>query len=439
MKAGFKELDITPLLGQMVPGQFHTRYGGGIYDNLYVKAAVFESENERFAIVSADSCLVSDKMCADFRAELKKRAGIDKSMFAATHTHAGGPVFIWGEQTAENTVYADMLINKGVDAVVLALTDMRPAVFRAGKETEDGIAFNRRFIMKDGGLKTNPGIKNPDVLKPAGPTDPDVSVLRVEDTNGCVLGIITNFSCHLDTIGGDKLSGDYPAELSRVLKKVYNKDLVSVFLTAPCGDINHIDVMNGMPDAGIVHTRKMGRILAGKVIAASEKAPVMEPAVLSFDEAKISCPCRQPDLESVEAGRKLIAVEKRSNAELFKAADGSLQKLFYAKEAVRMHDNPEKTAGVLITAARIGELAIVSAPAELFVEFSLDIKTKTKFPHIMVSSLTNGLVGYVPTRDALSSGGYESQLCSTSKMAAETGYMMVDTALKLLEDLYSKN
>jgi len=52
-----------------------------------------------------------------------------------------------------------------------------------GMGHEDRLTFNRRYWMKDGTVRTNPGYKNPDIVRPAAPIDPDVGVMRVRGTS----------------------------------------------------------------------------------------------------------------------------------------------------------------------------------------------------------------------------------------------------------------
>jgi len=81
---------------------------------------------------------------------------------------------------------------------------------------------------------------------------------------------------------------------------------------------------------------------------------------------------------------------------------------------------------------RIDEAAIAANPAELFVEFGLQIKAQSPCHPTFVVELANGIIGYVPTVQAFSQGGYEPRLAGSSKLVPEAGGMIVETSLKLL-------
>src|SRR5690554_5997301 len=118
---------------------------------------------------------------------------------------------------------------------------MEPSKIGTGRGYVDNIAFNRRYFMKDGSVKTNPGVLNPNIDKPAGPIDPDVLVMKIEDMDGNILGAVVNFACHLDVVGGNEYCADYAGELSKTLKSFYGKDFITLFLTGLSGNINHIN------------------------------------------------------------------------------------------------------------------------------------------------------------------------------------------------------
>ncbi|HOJ11764.1 MAG TPA: neutral/alkaline non-lysosomal ceramidase N-terminal domain-containing protein [Clostridiales bacterium] len=436
LKCGLAEVDITPILGSIIPGQFHVRYSTGVKDNLFAKAVVIGNGENTIAIVAMDALFVDSSSVAGIRERIKRTVGIPEEniMVSATHTHTGGPVCSWGDYIRKDPVYIDFIIDKCADAAIMAYKKMKPAVISFGKGCESGISFNRRFLMKDGTVKTNAGIGNPDIVKPSGPIDPDVTIIRVDDENGNIIGVITNFACHLDVVGGDEYSGDYPGELSRILKKAYGDHVVSLFLTGTCGNINHVDA-SGRFAIQKEHYIKMGRILAGEVVKTLERTEVCSDVKLEAGSRLFELGVRQPSAEDLLKAKELLDNTKVDNSELIKETRSQLVETFYAKEAIRMHEEKEKSVYVEVQVLKIGDLAISALPGEIFVEFGLDIKKRSPFKYNMANSLANGCFGYIPVREAFSQGGYEPRLCATSRLEEEAGYKMADAAVELLEKL----
>ncbi len=335
------------------------------------------------------------------------------------------------------------MVNKCVDATVMAYNKLEPAKVGIGNGHLSDIAFNRRYFMKDGTVKTNPGVRNPDIIEPTGPIDPDVTVLRISDSNDKLIGVVTNYACHLDVVGGTEYSADYPGEMSRVLKDVYGKDIVSIFLTGACGNINHIDVSgNFLPldkaltskkeNAHKRHYVKMGKILAGEVIKVLEKVNTFENAELNSASHDLKLAVRQPSLEDVEKAKSIINSIKETPQELAKNDRKKLITLSDAKETIRASIEKKESIDAEVQVFKIDELTITALPGEIFVEFGLDIKKHSGFKYNMINSLANGVNAYIPTKEAVEQGGYETVFYASSRLETEAGYKMVEKAIELI-------
>ena len=246
MLCGLYEIDITPHLGVNIPGYFEARPAMGVRDPLFARALACSNDaGDTFILVNMDVLSVKASVTARARAKIEKTTGVpgDHVMISATHAHTAGPVddFVPGTSNPE---YLDWLADRAADAAILAWNSRQPAKLGYGKGYEDSIAFIRRYLMKDGTFRTNPGFKGDEIVKPAGEIDPEVGVVKIEDMQGKLIGVITNYACHLDTVKGNSFCADYPGELARVLKSVYGQHVVSFFLTGACGNINHYDFMH---------------------------------------------------------------------------------------------------------------------------------------------------------------------------------------------------
>ena len=84
-------------------------------------------------------------------------------------------------------------------------------------------------------------------------------------------------------------------------------------------------------------------------------------------------------------------------------------------------------------------IAIASNPSEFFVELGMQVKAASPFKHTLMSTLTNGNAGYVPTRQAFVDGGYEvKKYPAGSFLAIEAGEQMVEASIRLLREAKSK-
>lgn len=445
MLCGLYELDITPRLEKSIPGYFVARIASGVRDPLFARALACENEKgDSFILVSLDAIELHPRVTARARQRVERMIGVpgENVMLASTHTHTGGPVddFVPGSIDYD---YLDWMADRAADAAVLAWENRRPAKLGYGSAREDSIAFIRRYYMKDGTFQTNPGYCPERIERPAGAIDPEVGVVKIEDMDGRLVGVITNYACHLDTVGGHRYCADYPGELHRVLKAVYGQDVVSIFLTGACGNINHCDFMGRSAeyyrDPAHPHYVRMGRILAGDVIRALADIETQETEELAVKNDFFTGYVRIPTPEAVAEAETFL--EEHPYESIYvregqpSAAPDDLVKRHYARSLLDVHRDPVKELTVPIQAARIGEAAIVGLPCELFVEFGLDVKARSAFKHTMISTLTNDIFGYIAVRDAFEQGGYEATISGVTKMGPETGYDMVNTAVRLLDEM----
>lgn len=421
---GTYESVITPPLGSEIPGQFADRRLTEIKDELYVKAVAIESCGEAVIFIAVDALFVLAKETEQIRKRIHAFTNIspERIMLSATHTHTGPP--IWPGQ---DEAYLSELTRKAADAAILAYRRRRPARIGFGAGTENGIAFNRRFRMKDGTVRTNPGYDNPDIVGPEGPADPEVVVVRIDDERGRPLAVITNFACHPDTVGGTEACADYPGSLSRQLKLALGPETVSLFLQGASGNVNHHDFTK--PRAVEAdHYSKMGEILAGEVLCVRENIdmPSGNPFLrLGAERCLFPLVYRQATEEETEQARQTL-----------RSPDASHLERILAERLLQTKVNPVLQAEMEIQAFRIGELAVAGLPGELFAELGLRLKSEAPYAGLIVNTLCNGTnTGYVGTREAHGNGGYEMRLRNYSRNAPGTGELFVEKALQLLRRL----
>jgi hypothetical protein len=273
-------------------------------------------------------------------------------------------------------------------------------------------------------VRFNPGIQNPDIVRVAGPIDPQVSTLWVTPAgSNQPIAALTEFTMHLDTVGGTEYSADYPYFLEQDLRKALGASFISIFGTGTCGDINHIDVSG----ATRRNTAEMGSLLARTALSLKDQAkPVLRPS-LGVAQTQFLAPLQSADPASTKNTPQdvdaITTPDKDFLATVTKYKFDRLTKL-HAHSAVYP---------VEVQAVRLGDdLAIVLLPGEVFVELGLAIKEGSPFAHTILIELANDTPNYIPTARACREGSYET---INSILAPGTGEKLVETSLALLKGL----
>jgi neutral ceramidase len=447
--AGVAVTDITPPVG-------YRHYRGtstGVHDPLQAKALVFRQGDREAALVVADLTSVTQGLSAEVRTLASERTGIpyDNIIVAASHTHTGPEyreemeAYVQrkraGKLTPEDEQgYLPQLIRSVAQAIIDADAAARPVQLQTAVGEAEGISFNRRFHMKNGRVRMNPGVGNPDIVRPAGPVDTDVSILMLRPaTGGDPFASLTVFANHLDTVGGTDFSADYPYWLAESLQESFGEDFVSVFGTGTTGDINHINVKGRPNQSGHeAVTRRTGETLGRVVKEEVKNLKEVERPSLGFRSEYVYAPLQEyteKELAWAKGDSKEPLHEEREFLQgMRRRKILSLERMRKTGAAVPPTVGTEPWMLPLeVQVIRLGEdAAIVGLPGEVFVELGMAIEEASPFARTYVIELTNVNIAYVPTREGFAQGDYEAV---NSRVAPGGGEMLVDIAVRLLQEL----
>lgn len=418
LKAGAATLDITPPLGTKMPGLFHERRASEIHDPLHVRAFCVEGEGGAVAVAVCDLIGVKRVYLDRAKARVAEATDLtpDRVLISCTHTHTGA-------MTGDDA-YTEFLVDRIADAVRLAWARMEPAEAGWARTTEDRLVFNRRYWMKGGGVRTNPGIGNPEALDPAGPVDPEVNALCLRRPGGPTLGLLANYSLHYVGAGDSEreISADYFGYFSRMIQQMRGESFTAALSNGACGDINNVDVKGGLrPDnRRYQHTERVAAKVASAALWAWNGMAFVQDAPVGAAMEEVTLE-RRPVSEA-DLARAREAVERGT---------GTMEERGFAHHILRTAALPERLP-TWAQALRVGDLGVVGIPGEPFVELGLEIKRRSPFPQTCVIELANDTVGYLPTRKAFGEGGYE---VVSSPYAPGAGEQLVEAAVKLLEGL----
>jgi hypothetical protein len=427
VKAGFGVADLTPEVGTNIPGGFKANPNKGVRDPIYAVACVISDGSTPVALVGIDELFITKPTVTRARERIDRTTKIPAGnvLIAASHTHTGGPI-AGALGSEEDPAYLAKVADGIAKAVEDAFAALETAEVGIGLGKEDTISFNRRFLMKDGREATHPGkpgTKNHDqIVRPAGPIDPDVGVLAVRKPGGGIRGVVVNFACHVTVMGGNLVSADYVGFLRKELKAVYGPATEIVFLNGACGDITQVDNMSTAKEFGAEHSAMMGAKLAAETVRTVNRMAWLKTLTTMISSVTVPVAIRSepnPASESPSFGL------------------GSGNDDVYASERKKVAEEREKTPilDCEVQGLRIGPLGIATNGSEYFVEYSLRMKAASPHKFTWFVELANECIGYVPTAQAFVGGGYEPRTARSSKLAPDGGQKLLEGGLSALRKI----
>ena len=400
-------------------GYYKPRFTEGVMDELEINALALSCGEDRVVLLSMDHCGMIREVTTDYRKHVSVVTGIpmEAIYIHATHTHTAPFLNQESEDKLEQEYY-QFVRRKMADAAKLALEDLKPARMGVGVGLAPGIAFIRRFRMKDGSIRTNPGVNNPDILKPIGEVDERVNVLRF-DREGADTLVLVNFADHPDTVGGSKISADWPGFTRRTVEKVLD-NTKCIFFNGAQGDVNHVKVhtkdgdLNGMfldfddVSRGYDHARFMGRVVTGGVLQIYDKVKYVDVESIRYKQRTIQVPSNMPAAEDLPEARRIDALHQAGRDEELPYTGMMLTtKVAEAARMLRLEHGPESFE-MELSGIAIGDVMMLGIPGEPFTGVGRALKDTEGWELVIPTCNTNGKQGYFPMMEAYDEGGYEA-------------------------------
>ena len=437
-RAGAATSNVTPPLGSSINGGFQDGKAAYIHDELHARCLALDDGKTQLVFVVVDSCVIGRDVFDAAKKLVHQATGLpmENLMLSATHSHSCATAQAVG-QSEPDPMYQRFLARRIADGVRRALYNRVPAKLGHGSAAVPGQVFNRRWKMQPGTIaptplgvttdqvKTNPGVRNPNLVEPAGPTDPGVAFISVQSADGKPLALLANYSLHyVGGVGPGHISADYFGVFSQRIGELLGAGdaeppFVGLMSNGTSGDINNINFRGGQekqPPYGRI--KIVAEEVAQAVAAAVRQVEHRSSVSLAAAQKEVELGVRLPTAAEVEAARVVMQQSK-----LFPRMETMEQ--VYARETVLLADFP-KTVSAPLQVFRIGDLRVSAIPAEVFVEIGLDLK-KRHAPTFTVS-LANAYHGYLPTPEHHALGGYET-------WRARSSYLEVDASTKIVAGL----
>jgi hypothetical protein len=449
LKAGAAVADITPKEFPMnMPGGFNANPATAAHDPLNARALVLDDGKTQVVWVVIDNLGVPKKVVAEAKELAAKATGIpvEHMLVSGTHTHSGvNPADEPSAADAKAVAYRQVMLEGISQAIIRAHASLRPAAVGAAARPLTHEVFNRRWYLKPGKMppnpfgeydqvKMNPGT-SPDVLdRPAGPTDPDISVLSVVDAKRKPLALFASYSLHY--VGGTpagQVSADYYGEFARLMPSRLGagEGFVAAMSNATSGDINNVPFLVGRPPRAPF---EQIRIVAGEAADVAWQAVRDIPkhqnnVVLGVRQRLVTLKYRKPTKEQLLYAQAILAIkDKEAIARLPRLAQD------YAARTLSAANRPEETVDVILQTIRVGDAVLCAVPFETFAETGLELKQQSPFGRTIVIGIANGKHGYLPTPRHHELGGYETWL-GTNQVQKDASEIVVRNLVEMMGEL----
>ena len=444
--AGAAASNITPWLGVSINGNYEDAKAAHIHDELKARCLVLDDGETRLVFVVCDSCLIPREIFDEAKRRIHEQTGmpLDHILISSTHTHSA-PTSVSIYQSEPVQEYIPFLTTRIVDGVRRAIHNLAPARIAWGVGSVPDQVFNRRWKMKPGALlanpfggvdqvKMNPPVANPALDEPAGPTDPGVSLISVQSTNGRPIALLANYSLHY--VGGvpvGDISADYYGAFADRIQQLLGADhqdppFIGIMCNGTSGDVNNINFR--VPRADSIpyhHIRVVTDEIAAEVYRVNQTLEYHDWVPLHIEQTEIKIGVRRPAAAEIARAQAILAAHDNKKPKVHKE--------IYAQETLYLKDYPAEVP-LIIQAIRIGDLGIAAIPCEVFAQTGLDIKAKSPFKPTFTIGLANGWNGYLPTPEQHQLGGYETWRARTSYLETGASTKIFDTVMELFARLH---
>jgi hypothetical protein len=443
-RAGAATSNITPALGSAIIGGFLPFPAANVHDELHARCLVLDDGKTKLALVVVDLLGFHYNVSHEARKLIEQECGIPPAnvLISAIHNHSAASAL--GEKhfdfPQKIDAYQTFVARRIADGVKCAVNRLRPAQVGFTTAQAPEHVFNRRWFLKPGAMppnpfggidqvKMNPAAGSADLVKPAGPTDPTVSILAVREPDGRPIAVYSCYSLHY--VGGvahGDISADYYGMYCQRLERLLHGNqqdppMVAMMANGTSGDVNNINFLHPRPPKKpYEQMRFVADDLAAKVHAALAKVKYQDRLTLAARYREPVIATRRPSAEQMAWAKQLLA----------KPGKPDIPRVY----AQRFEALARGAASVPtpLQVLRIGDVCIGSMPNEVFCEIGLEFRQRSPVQPAFLVSLAHGYFDYLPTPKQHELGGYETWL-ATNRLEPKASEKMLGALLEMAAEV----
>ena len=455
---GTASCDITPDQPVFLSGQFNSRVSQGVSCPVTANILSLESRDgdkvlEQAIVISMDTVVIREPFFNVFKEAMVQRlpeVDFHKVIMAATHTHSA-PCQTDGQYTSDNpnvmqpSKYNVFAATKISAAAAEAWKNRRPGKFSFGLG-HAVVAYNRRAVYADGTAVMYGKTNDPNFRAIEGMEDHDVNSMFFWDMQDKLLAMLVNVSCPSQEVeSSNTIDADYWGEVRKGLKKAHGEDVVIVGLCGAAGDLSpHLRYRQAADDR-MRELRKLNRNqeIARRVIQGVQEAYEVvkdtksADVVLKHQSKVLQLPERivtKAEYESCKAEAERLLKRAKETGDSGARGMGNWNARIAARYE-KLAENPHPLFSTPVNVLRIGDSVICTNAFELYTDFGIQMKARSKANLTFVVQLANGGGTYLPSERAVKGGGYGAVIQSNT-VGPEGGQVLVEETLKLIDAMW---
>lgn len=457
-------IDITPSTPVAVDGQMHLRVTNSIETPLEADILVLESRKDgqsqgAAVFVSCDLVTIPLELRDLIRKKVQKKIpdfDLESIIVNATHTHTGAVVrdgwYLIPEGVIQPADYVEYISDKISDGIVSAWNGKKPGSMSWGIG-EAKVAFNRRAIYADGRAQMYGKTNTSDFRGIEGYEDQDISTLFFWNGEGEMVATCINVASPAQIVEGrNAINADYWHPVRLGLRKHFGEQLTVVGWIGAAGDqtprpmYGNAALERMFSLQGVENTQTRDdhylQFIASKIVGA---------VIETYEIIKADRHPEVPFEHKTETLSLPMAIVEKADYDLSKGIieqdliDPENAKKYHRRivwheevldrfEQQKTDPNPQYRMDFNIL--RIGDIAICTNSFELFTDFGIQIKARSKALQTFVIQLV-GPGTYLPTERAIK-GGHYSAIVQSNRVGPKGGEILVDRTVEIINSMWNE-
>ena len=493
LRIGWAEESIVPDKKVSLAGQFFERISEYVESEISVTAMAVESDGEQLILASVDVTTLSGPLLQLARekfAKLTTEVDPNKLVVSATHTHTSVKMALKQTKLNRNTVgVLEEFLPKGkayktlVTADETVLTPQEGAelvtdkIALAAKKAWDNlkeakftnefgraaVGMCRRVSYDDGSARMWGDTNTANFVAMEGGSDSGIELLYTFDKENKLTGVVANITCPAQILEQRSfISADYWGRTKALLREKFGEDIYLLGLCGAAGDqcprdlVRWVEPESPIDDPNVKRPNllkrkadpsmydvsgcnRVGKRIANEIISVYEEIEeLQEEAVFKHKVLQLNLPLRRATIEEHDKAIREIEyyIEKNKDKESFTYEDNAY--LHVHAGVIKRFRNQQTTEVVTaeVHIIRLGNIAIVTNPFELFLDYGNQMKARSYAEQTFVVQLCCDALGYLPTEKAEKAGHYSAYI-SSGLVGHEGGDVLTRVTIKEINEMFS--